>query len=113
MPYRDLREFLDFLRGKGELKTCDREVDNRIEIEMDAELMETLMNIWPGEVSGLSPFRYEKGGQPNLQGLISAGVCNPDGSINPMVRPAILIIEKKRLFHRNLNEDCKCRISCL
>ncbi len=32
MPYKDLREFLDFLRNRGELKICDREVDTRIEI---------------------------------------------------------------------------------
>jgi len=32
MPYKDLRDFLDFLRKRGELKTCSREVDTRIEI---------------------------------------------------------------------------------
>ena len=32
MPYKDLREFLDFLRQKGELKVCQKEVDTRIEI---------------------------------------------------------------------------------
>ena len=32
MPYNDFREFLDFLKKEGELKTCKREVDVRIEI---------------------------------------------------------------------------------
>ena len=32
MPYKDLREFLEFLKSKGELKVCDKEVDTRIEI---------------------------------------------------------------------------------
>ena len=32
MPYKDLREFLDFLRQRGELKDCQKEVDTRIEI---------------------------------------------------------------------------------
>ncbi|HJO87978.1 MAG TPA: UbiD family decarboxylase, partial [Rhodospirillales bacterium] len=32
MPYKDFREFLDFLDKKGELKTCHKEVDTEIEI---------------------------------------------------------------------------------
>ena len=32
MPYKDLREFLDFLEEKGELMTCSREVDTKVEI---------------------------------------------------------------------------------
>ncbi len=32
MPYKDLREFLDFLSKKGELKVCQKEVDTKIEI---------------------------------------------------------------------------------
>lgn len=32
MPYKDLREYIEFLRRKGELKVCDRPVDTRIEI---------------------------------------------------------------------------------
>ena len=32
MPFKDMREFLDLLRSKGELKVCQREVDTRIEI---------------------------------------------------------------------------------
>jgi UbiD family decarboxylase len=32
MPYRDLREFMDVLAKNGELKTCSREVDTKIEI---------------------------------------------------------------------------------
>tara|TARA_B100000315_G_C14557109_1_gene578715 strand:- start:417 stop:1817 length:1401 start_codon:yes stop_codon:yes gene_type:complete len=32
MPYKDFREFLDFLEKKGELKTCQKEVDTEIEI---------------------------------------------------------------------------------
>jgi 2,5-furandicarboxylate decarboxylase 1 len=32
MPYKDLREFLDFLETKGELKTCSREVNTKVEI---------------------------------------------------------------------------------
>ncbi|MFH1488374.1 MAG: UbiD family decarboxylase [Pseudomonadota bacterium] len=32
MPFKDLREFLDFLEKQGELKTCNREVDSKIEI---------------------------------------------------------------------------------
>ena len=32
MPYQDLREFLDFLRERGELKVCHKEVDTKIEI---------------------------------------------------------------------------------
>ena len=32
MPYKDLREFLDTLRQRGELAVCRREVDRNIEI---------------------------------------------------------------------------------
>jgi len=32
MSYKDVRDFLDYLRKKDELKTCSREVDTRIEI---------------------------------------------------------------------------------
>ena len=32
MYYKDIREFLEFLREKGELKVCQKEVDTRIEI---------------------------------------------------------------------------------
>ena len=32
MPFKDMREFLDLLRKRGELKVCQREVDSRIEI---------------------------------------------------------------------------------
>ncbi|MFC1872553.1 UbiD family decarboxylase [Chloroflexota bacterium] len=32
MPYQDLREYLDVLRERGELKVCHREVDRKIEI---------------------------------------------------------------------------------
>lgn len=32
MPYKDLREFLDFLHERGELKVCQKEVDTNIEI---------------------------------------------------------------------------------
>lgn len=32
MPYNDLREFMEFLRLRGELKTCRKEVDRRVEI---------------------------------------------------------------------------------
>ncbi|MBW2067016.1 MAG: UbiD family decarboxylase [Deltaproteobacteria bacterium] len=32
MPYRDLRDFLEYLKKRGELKTCSKEVDSEIEI---------------------------------------------------------------------------------
>ena len=32
MPYKDLREFMDFLAKRGELKICQKEVDTKIEI---------------------------------------------------------------------------------
>lgn len=32
MPFRDMREFVNFLREKGELKVCKKEVDRKIEI---------------------------------------------------------------------------------
>ena len=32
MAYKDLREFLDFLEKRGELKTCSREVDTKVEV---------------------------------------------------------------------------------
>jgi len=32
MPYKDLRDFLDFLSKRGELKVCQKEVDTKIEI---------------------------------------------------------------------------------
>ena len=32
MPYKDLKEFLEFFENIGELKTCKREVDVKIEI---------------------------------------------------------------------------------
>jgi len=32
MPYKDFREFLDFLSKRGELKVCQKEVDTKIEI---------------------------------------------------------------------------------
>jgi len=32
MPYKDLREFLDLLSSRGELKVCQKEVDPKIEI---------------------------------------------------------------------------------
>ena len=32
MPYKDLREFVDFLNKKGELKVCQKQVDTKIEI---------------------------------------------------------------------------------
>ena len=32
MPYRDLREFLEFLEKRGELQVCEKEVDTRNEI---------------------------------------------------------------------------------
>lgn len=32
MPYRDMREYMDFLAKRGELKVCEKEVDSKIEI---------------------------------------------------------------------------------
>jgi UbiD family decarboxylase len=32
MPYKDMRQFMDFLANKGELKSCQSEVDTKIEI---------------------------------------------------------------------------------
>ncbi len=32
MPYKDLREYMEFLHNRGELCTCDKEVDRKIEI---------------------------------------------------------------------------------
>ena len=32
MPYKDLREFVDFLNKKGELRVCQKQVDTKIEI---------------------------------------------------------------------------------
>jgi len=32
MPYKDLRDFLEYLKKRGELKTCSKEVDTEIEI---------------------------------------------------------------------------------
>src|ERR1039458_8172650 len=32
MPYKDLREFMDVLAKRGELKTCTKEVETKIEI---------------------------------------------------------------------------------
>ncbi len=32
MPYKDLRDFMDFLKQEGELKVCEKEVDTYIEI---------------------------------------------------------------------------------
>jgi 4-hydroxy-3-polyprenylbenzoate decarboxylase len=32
MPYKDLREFMDVLAKRGELKSCQKKVDTKIEI---------------------------------------------------------------------------------
>lgn len=34
MPYNDIREFLNVLKARGELKVCEREVDRKVEIAM-------------------------------------------------------------------------------
>ncbi len=57
-------------------------MENNIEFVVRPELLGAIKNALGREISGISPFHYgSEGSQAGVNELVSAGICNPNGSI--------------------------------
>jgi hypothetical protein len=77
-------------------------MDAKVELVVKPVLLRSIGQAWNGPLSQISPLLYEKEGQAPVdkRALLEASICDKEGKIQDIVRPAIEVLATAKAFTR-------------
>ena len=77
-------------------------MDAKVELIVKPQLLRSIGKVWNKPLSPISPLKYDMEGQAPVdnKGLTEAAICDKDGILQPLVRPALEVLANARTFSR-------------